>query len=663
MDMRMRWGHELLLVLVFGLVALVAVPTPAADAPDAAKINKLIEQMGSDTFEDREKATAALDTIGVPALEALRKASKSTDMEIAHRSEELVRKIEKRLESVNVLKPTMVHLVYKETPVTEAVADFAKKTGYRIGLHDPQSKLKDRKVTLDTGNVTFWEAFDQFCAKAGLVEASPNDLLVPLPPNGGPVPLPPVPVPQPQPIRKLPGRIQPVPPQPMPPQQGFGFEFRAAPEGQAQAQPAQAPVAKPAIAIAEVVLPQAQPAIAPPAPPMGGFGFVGQPAIARPVGNPVFPTQNQITLVDGKHQTTPVDYRSAVRVRTLTEGAQVTDKEYVLPLQISPEPKLQWQNLISLRIDKAIDNNDQKLTQVMNNGNDVVPGNPQLIRPFIKRAPFIPAFPGMAGHQQTVLQLKKGEQASKSLKELTGVITAQVLGVPQPMITVENILKAGGKTIKGTEGGSIKVVEVTKDDNGLVKVKFELEMPPNVVPPNGGIGAVGGFGFGGVAPGGIQILPALPVNPAPPPGILPKPAPNPAPKEFRQGAVLPKGALAAPPVQVQAVPAQAAPLQVQVQQIQVQGNVQIGIAVGPGGFGGPIGGPNGISLVDDKGNTIPPTGYQVEFAQNQGNLTGQSVMTFQVQKGQGQPAKLIFSASKSVTIDIPFTLKDITLPK
>ena len=31
-----------------------------------------------------------------------------------------------------------------------------------IQLHDPDKKLKDRTVTLDTGEVTFWEAFDQF---------------------------------------------------------------------------------------------------------------------------------------------------------------------------------------------------------------------------------------------------------------------------------------------------------------------------------------------------------------------------------------------------------------------------------------------------------------------------------------------------------------------
>src|SRR4051812_43839701 len=101
------------------------------------------------------------------------------DAEVKRRAEELVAKIEKRTESVKLLVPTKVKLTYKDTPVTEAVADFAKKSGYNISVHDPKGVLKDRKITLETGEVSFWEAFDQFCLKANLSEARPQDLLTP----------------------------------------------------------------------------------------------------------------------------------------------------------------------------------------------------------------------------------------------------------------------------------------------------------------------------------------------------------------------------------------------------------------------------------------------------------------------------------------------------
>ena len=142
--------------------------------------------MGSGTFAEREKATKQLDAIGVPALEALRKAAKSDDAEVKQRAEELVKKFEKQAESAKMLAAKRIHLVYKDTPVSEAVADFQKKSGYTLHLHDPQGKLKDRKITLDTGETTFWHAFDLFCAKAELAEATMQDIMMPARPVGVP---------------------------------------------------------------------------------------------------------------------------------------------------------------------------------------------------------------------------------------------------------------------------------------------------------------------------------------------------------------------------------------------------------------------------------------------------------------------------------------------
>src|SRR5207248_4508727 len=101
------------------------------------------------------------------------------------RAQELVSKLEKKALAAKILAPKRLRLTYKNTPLSEAIADFRKKSGYDIVLHDPDNKLKDRKITLDTGDTTFWEAYDQFCAKAGLVEASPQDVIQP-PPGGGP---------------------------------------------------------------------------------------------------------------------------------------------------------------------------------------------------------------------------------------------------------------------------------------------------------------------------------------------------------------------------------------------------------------------------------------------------------------------------------------------
>ena len=155
--------------LVLGFGALLNTSGSAAEKADAKQIAGLVQQLGSDNFEEREQASKKLAEIGEPALEALRKASKeASDAEVhmraddlIHRIEEQIKKAEKRAEAEKLLVPTKVHLVFKDTPLLQAVADFQKKSGFALTLQNPAT-LADRKVTLDTGEVSFWQAFDKF---------------------------------------------------------------------------------------------------------------------------------------------------------------------------------------------------------------------------------------------------------------------------------------------------------------------------------------------------------------------------------------------------------------------------------------------------------------------------------------------------------------------
>jgi hypothetical protein len=66
--------------------ALVAAQPP----PEAADIARLVEQLGSPRFEEREAASRALERIGEPALPALRAAVHSRDAEVRRRAARLV---------------------------------------------------------------------------------------------------------------------------------------------------------------------------------------------------------------------------------------------------------------------------------------------------------------------------------------------------------------------------------------------------------------------------------------------------------------------------------------------------------------------------------------------------------------------------------------------
>jgi WD40 repeat protein len=83
------------LLLISSLLLVLALP--AWSEPQPAEIERLIKQLGSDSFAEREAASKALKDIGEPALDALRKATKVNDLEVRLRAELLVEAVESRL--------------------------------------------------------------------------------------------------------------------------------------------------------------------------------------------------------------------------------------------------------------------------------------------------------------------------------------------------------------------------------------------------------------------------------------------------------------------------------------------------------------------------------------------------------------------------------------
>jgi hypothetical protein len=72
-----------------------AVGEPAG--PGAGEIERLIEQLGSESFEDRQKASKRLEEIGEQALPALEKAAGSRDAEVRRRAGELAKLLKDRI--------------------------------------------------------------------------------------------------------------------------------------------------------------------------------------------------------------------------------------------------------------------------------------------------------------------------------------------------------------------------------------------------------------------------------------------------------------------------------------------------------------------------------------------------------------------------------------
>src|SRR2546421_569619 len=153
----------LLLALALGLTLVLSSPRQTATAGDdkSDRVQQLIKQLGSPKFAVRDRAKKELESMGNSALEALRKAAKSEDMETSRRAGELVKKLEDKLTLDHMLQPKKVNLRLKDVSVMAAIDELSKQSGYPIQVDGDRTQLAKRKITLETGETTFWQAFDQ----------------------------------------------------------------------------------------------------------------------------------------------------------------------------------------------------------------------------------------------------------------------------------------------------------------------------------------------------------------------------------------------------------------------------------------------------------------------------------------------------------------------
>src|SRR5579859_868687 len=84
---------------VFCLPLLMLLPPAGAPAapPGEAEVARLIKQLGSDVFAEREAASRELAKAGEAALGALEWAARSDDAEVRRRARELVARLHRKL--------------------------------------------------------------------------------------------------------------------------------------------------------------------------------------------------------------------------------------------------------------------------------------------------------------------------------------------------------------------------------------------------------------------------------------------------------------------------------------------------------------------------------------------------------------------------------------
>jgi hypothetical protein len=426
----------------------------AATDGNAATIERLIAQLGHPHYRLRQQASQRLEALGSLALPALTQACQHANQEIAHRAANLVTTIRHRIEQQALLKPCLVHLQLHNATLDEAIRELARQSGYRIALDEGAAKqLAQRPITLDTGQVSFWEAVDRLARHTQLIEM----------------------------VQVQPWNLDAA--------AGRGEQNGPAAGGvvivvNGQVQVLQRPVLP-------VPLPGQQPKL-------------GQPAPAAAKADVIFGV--------GKRPELPTDYVGSVRVQAIPLGYEpprqpgqsgsrqpiIGPEGLSLFLHLALEPRLRWHSLTSLIITRAVDNHGQALQPL---AAAVPPASASPPPPppggIVPRDPP----PNRIAHPPTPVgevrvALAHGTKRSQILRELNGIAMLQVRTAPEALATVEDILdeQAGRRRVVGAGGVALQVNGVEKLETGC-RVQINLELPATVLVEPDPTNSVGSHGI------------------------------------------------------------------------------------------------------------------------------------------------------------------------
>ncbi|HZU38216.1 MAG TPA: hypothetical protein VFA18_19995 [Gemmataceae bacterium] len=425
------------------LVAPMLATPPSAPEGKASKeqIERLVHQLGSPKFREREAATAALEEIGIPALPLLEAALKGPDREVRARAEALVGRIRKLAETAGVLVPEYLHLKFKATPLQQAVRDLARTSGYPIELQGVPSTWADHTITVDTGKTTFWRAFDRFCHAAGLVEAPP------------------------QPSYYVPAGSSQLP-RWAPPRRPAGTRRASA--------------AAALVPLLVLALPDGPPAKA--ASPTARVRIRERPAFI-----PAVRTRSSLFLMVGKPVHWPTCYFGAVRVRVQPPEPPIptrarTKDEILIILDAALEPRWSWIDADRVLVRRAVDSSGQKLEQATQ-----VAGETDRLMRSPAKPPALLKPHDIAGYQMPWCErkvdvvLKVPAHAVRALKELGGTIEGRILTENRSLFWIPHLTKAAPKSMSG-QAGSLKLKAVRKAHDGSFTIALEMTQAARVLP-------------------------------------------------------------------------------------------------------------------------------------------------------------------------------------
>ncbi len=164
-----------LMTAIGGATLVAAEPVPPASAPG------LIEKLGAGLFADREAASKELLKLGPAVLPLVEAAAKtSQDAEVRTRAGRLVDVLRSETDAAKITRTTLVKLDYTNIPLGTLLSELKAKTGINLVLDPDLVTNPLRLVTVKVpGDIPAWQAVEEVCKAAGLVEVFKNEIPAP----------------------------------------------------------------------------------------------------------------------------------------------------------------------------------------------------------------------------------------------------------------------------------------------------------------------------------------------------------------------------------------------------------------------------------------------------------------------------------------------------
>jgi hypothetical protein len=134
----------------------------AQDALQGPRVARLVEQLGSERFQDRDRASHELAKLGTTPRRQLEAATQSPDPEVRLRAADLLAQIR----ALDLWAPSLIDCRLNHAPLSQALSLLVDQSGNHVQASDLNGKFNDRPVTLNFAQIPFWQVLDEACRQS-----------------------------------------------------------------------------------------------------------------------------------------------------------------------------------------------------------------------------------------------------------------------------------------------------------------------------------------------------------------------------------------------------------------------------------------------------------------------------------------------------------------